>query len=206
MFHLVKNTFGAKEWKSFGADPGIEPAIPLKMYDFDSSNWMLTLIPETINKEPLTLSSIDRFVSDCKNGKNTFKSNYEDLLSNSGINDETVKPFKAHFVMLSKDVLEGTRGKNFVTQEKLVKEAGFEIPNLIDTVVSVFLHNLETGDFVYPDRSSVHQCTFTRVQERNSRGHQIVVGNFSALGLNVSLIADEYDFLGASCSCKSIGT
>ena len=185
----------------------------LKMYAFDSSKQMLTLILETINGKPLTLSSIDRFVSDSKNGKDAFKSNYLYPLSSIfGITDKTVKPFKAHWVMLSKDVLggadlvNGTRNKNFATQEKLVKEAGFEIPNLIDTVVSVFLHNLETGDFVYPDKSSVHQCTFTRVQERNSRGHQIVVGNFSALGLKVSLIADEYDFLGASCAMKSIDT
>lgn len=211
--NLPAGRFGAKEWKSFGGDPGIEPAIPLKMYAFDSSKWMLTFIPETINGEKLTLSSFDRFVSDYKNGKNAFKSNYRNPLSNAGINDKTVKPFKAHWVMLSKDVLggtdlvNGTRNKGFSTQEKLVKEARFEIPNLIDVVASVLLHNLETGDFVYPGGSDGYQWTFTDVQEQNSRGYPISVGGFSALGLRFSYCV-VYDFgnVVASCALKSIGT
>ena len=205
--------FGKAEWISYGGNPGDEPYLPLKMIqDFDSSKYMLTFIPETINGEELTLSSFDRFVSDYKNGKDAFESNYRHPLSSAGINDKTVKPFKAHWVMLSKDVLggadlvNGTRNKNFVTQEKLVKEVGFEIPNLIDTVVSILLHNLETGNFVYSDTSNGRQWTFTRVQEQSSRGYQIVVGGFSALGLLV--YPDAYDFaqIGASCSGKSIGT
>ena len=127
---------------------------------------MLTLILENIKEEALTLSSIDRFVSDCKNGKDAFKSNYLTPLSDYGIDDNTLKPFKAHWVMLSKDVLggmdleNGTRDKTFEIQEERVKKAGFdEIPNLIDVVVSVFLHNLETGEFVYPDNSNGHDWT-----------------------------------------------
>ena len=50
------------------------------MYDFDPLNEMLTFIPQTINGKKLTLSSIDRFVSDNKNGKELFKSNYMDEL------------------------------------------------------------------------------------------------------------------------------
>ena len=204
--NLPAGRFCAKEWKSYGGDPGVEPVIPLKMYDFDSSKWMLTLIPERINGELLTLSGFDRFVSDYKNGKDTFKSNYRYRLSYFGISDKTVKPFKAHWVMLSKDVLDGTRNKSFATQQKLVKEAGFEIPNLVDTVVSVLLHNLETDEFCLPAELNVHQWTFTRVQEQRSRGYQIVVGGFSALGLIVN--NDDYGDvrIGASCARKSIGT
>ena len=108
--------------------------------------------------------------------------------------------------MLSKDVLDGTRNENFATQEKLVKAAGFEIPNLIDVVASVLLHNLKTADFIYPYNSNGHQRTYTRVQEQSEWGNLIVVGGFSALGLYVS----SYDFfdyvrgyIGASCSGKS---
>ena len=120
--NLPAGRFGTKEWKGLGGDPGIEPVIPLKMYAiFDSSKQVLTFIPETINGEfLLTLSSIDRFVSDYKNGKDAFKSNYRSPLNDIGIKDETVKPFKAHWVILSKDVLDGTINKGFATQEKLV--------------------------------------------------------------------------------------
>jgi len=186
---------------------GVAHPIPLKMIqDFDSSKWMLTWIPETINGQELTLSSMDRFVSDFKNGKDAFKSNYRDLPSNFGIHDKTVKPFKAHWVMLSKDVLDGTRNQNFATQEKLVKAAGFEIPNSIDAVVSVLLHNLKTADFIYPDYLSGHQWTFTLVQEQSNQGYRIVVGGFSALGLVVIDDCYDDDRIGASCARKSIGT
>ena len=199
--------FGAKEWKSFGADVGVVLPVPLKMIqDFDSSKWMLTWIPETINEKELTLSSIDQYVSDSKNGKDAFESNYKYPLSDRGIPDKTVKPFKAHWVMLSKDVLDGTRQQNFATQEKLVRKAGFEIPNLIDAVVSILLHNLKTGEFCLPDKSNGHRMTSTRVQEQNDWGYQIVVGDFSALGLCVRSNACAQDRLGASCSVKSIGT
>ncbi len=210
--------FGKAEWISYGGNPGAEPYLPLKMIqDFDSSKWMLTFIPETINGEELTLSSFDRFVSDYKNGKDAFRSNYRYLLSDYDINDKTVKPFKSHWVMLSKDVLgcadlvNGTRNKNFSIQEKLVKEAGFEIPNLIDAVVSILLRNLQTGDFVYSDGSNGHQRTYTHVQEQNSGGYPIAVGSFSALGL-VVYDSDDFDYmfnfssLGASCARKSICT
>jgi len=199
--------FGAKDWKHFGADVGVAHPIPLKMIqDFDSSKWMLTWIPETINGQELTLSSMDQFVSDFKNGIDTFESNYKYPLSDLGIHDKMVKPFKAHWVMLSKDVLDGTREQNFATQEKLVKAAGFEIPNLIDAVVSVLLHNLKTGDFIYPDSSNGRHLTSTRVQEQNERGCQLVVGGFSAFGLFVCYSDYDRGYLGASCARKSIGT
>jgi len=207
--YLPADCFGVNEWKSFGADPMVAHPIPLKMIqDFDSLKWMLTWIPETINGQELTLSSIDRFVSDSKNDKDKFKSIFKNPLSDYVINDKTVKPFKAHWVMLSKDVLDGTRKQNFATQEKLVRERGFEIPNLIDVVVSVLLHNLKTGDFMYPDYSSDQEPAYTSVQDKNNGGDLIVVGLFSADGLYVgSRISDcGYQTKGASCSAKSIGT
>jgi len=197
--------FGDKDWKYFGADPSAAHPVPLKMIQvFDSSKWMLTWIPETINGKELTLSSIDHFVSDFKNGKDAFKSIYSFPLKNSGINDKTVEPFKAHWVLLSKDVLDGTRLKNFATQGKLVREAGFEIPNLIDAVVSVLMHDLKTFNLFYPDGSNARKCT-TRVRELNEESYRILVGGVSARGLDVRRDVG-IDVFGASCSAKSIGT
>ena len=110
--------------------------------------------------------------------------------------------------MLSKDVLggmdleNGTRNKRFEIQEESVKKAGYEIPNLIDVVVSVLLHNLKTGEFVYPDDSNGHDRTFTCVQEQTTKGYKISVGGFSALGLLVSCYC-AFRNIGASCARKS---
>ena len=201
----LQGLFGEKEWKYFNGDPGIVSPIPLKMYqDFDASKYMLTFIPETINGETLTLTCIDKFI---KKYNNTDESNYRYPLSNYFISDETVSKFKAHWVMLSKDVLDGTRNKTFEIQKKLVEEKEFEIPNLIDTVVSLLMHKMKTGEFIYPDDSNGHQYTVTRVQEKNNRGYRIIVGGFSALGLRVDYHGD-YDSgnFGAACARKSIGT
>ncbi len=56
--------FGKVQWLSYNGDPGDEPYLPLKMIqDFDASKQLLTFIPKTLNGKPLTLSSIDEFVS-----------------------------------------------------------------------------------------------------------------------------------------------
>ena len=199
--------FGRVEWLSFGGDPGIEPHLPLKMIqDFDASKEMLTLIPESINDEPLTLSSIDAFIS---KHKNSDKSNYTFPLSQHGIYDNTVKKFKSHFVILSKDVLLATKNKNFRKQAYAVKKQGFEIPNLIDTVVSLFMHNLKTGEFIYPSycySTGNSQLTYTRVREKNKKNYRIIIGAFCAHNLYIGYnITYNASFIGVACARKSIG-
>ena len=198
----LQGLFGEKEWKHFNGDPGIVFPISLKMIqDFDASKYILTFIPETINGKPLTLTSIDEFI---KKYNNTDISNYKYPLSNYGISNGTVGKYKAHWVMLSKNVLDGTRNETFEIQKQLVEEKKFEIPNLIDVVVSLLMHKMKTDEFIYPDGSNGHQWTLTRVQEENNRGYRIVVGGFSALGLDVY----DYDYvdvlIGAACAWKSI--
>lgn len=188
--------FGKVQWLHYGGDPGIEPAIPPKMIqDFDASKQMLTLIPETLNGEALTLSSIDAFVSKCK----SISTSYKYQLNHLGIVDATVKEYKAHWVMLSKDVLEGTRSNNYISQKVKVKAQGFEIPSLIDAVVSLLMHNLKTQEYYYPAGCDSVKWTFTRVKERNRTGNRVVVGGFSALGLYVT--NDRYDYGNFSMAC-----
>jgi len=207
--NLPESCFGEKEWKKYGADISIAPAISLKIIqDFDPSKFILTLIPETLNGKPLTLTSIDEFV---KSLKKSDKSNYSYDPTYLGISNQTAGEHKAHYVMLSKDVLGGddyeygTRKKSFKIQEKLVKEKGFEIPNLIDVVVSLFMHNMNNREvFLYPVGSNVRIALYTRVQEQNNQGYRIFVGGFSAFGLFVNFgYVDEYDHVGAACSGKS---
>ena len=210
--HPPEGCIGKAEWLKYGADEkdlGEKVAffpIPLKLYqDCAKGSFLCTFIPETLNGVPLTLSSIDQFVS---NRKNVVKSNYKFPLANYGITDETAGKVKAHWAILSRDVLEGTRNKPFDIQKGLVEEKGFEIPNLIDAVVSLLMHHLHTDEFIYPDGSEGRKWTFTRVQEVNNGGHRIAVGGFSASGLDVHkhFYAFVHGIIGASCARKSIGT
>lgn len=173
-----KKSFDKAEWIKRNGDPGDEPSIPLKMYGFDPQRYTLTLIPERINNELLTLRSFDRFISDCKNGKEPFQTNYY-AFNDSGITEETAIQFKTHWVLLSKGLFKGTRGIKLEPQEQLVKAKGFEVPYLIDVVVTIYMHHLQTGQFIFPD-SSIRRFTlrtYTRVQEK-ARGCRIFVGAF----------------------------
>lgn len=194
--------FGKVQWLQYGGDPGIEPPIPLKMIlRFDPSKQMLTLIPESINGEPLNLSSIDQFVSKLKK----VKSIYRDPLNEFEITDQAVGDFKGHWVLMSKEVLSETQNKNTYEQLQLVKEKGFEFPKLIDTVVSALMHNLITGEFVYPANLEDTKWTYTRVQEFNTNGKSIIVGGFSILGLcvNHSLCFYSSHNPGVACATTS---
>lgn len=196
--HRVKYCFGKVQWLSFGGDPGIEPFLPLRMIqDFDHRHQMLTLIPETINNEMLTLRSIDAFVS---KSKNTDITNYIYPHGNSIIDNIKVEKVKSHWVLLSKTVLDGTEDQLFETQEELLNIQGFEIPNLIDTVVSLLMHNRKTGEFVYPHPQG---CPWkaTYVQEMVNYEYRIVVGAFSALGLNILSKRNFcYESIGIACA------
>ncbi len=133
--------FGKAQWLSNNGKTEEEPFLPLKMIqEFAPSKYMLTFIPETINGIFLTLYSIDMFVRKLKMSKS---SNYEDPLTRFGLHKLPLEKLKAHWVLLSKEIFPNTLGVE--KQEKILKQQGFEISNLIDSVVSLLVHN-----FSYP--------------------------------------------------------
>lgn len=175
--HPLMGSFGETEWRRFNGNPGVVPPIPLKLYQlFDPSKHLLTLIPETINDQPVDLKSIDCFI---QSYKGNVKSNYSSFLPAL-----TIEKHKSHWFLLSKNIIPDTKHIFFYEQRQIVKAQGFQIPNLIDTVVSLLMHNLKTGEFIYPTES-------TRVIEKSV--WRIHVGRFNTYGLNIS-----YDYTNNS--------
>lgn len=188
--HPPKHCFGEKEWNLHKGNPGIETRIPFQMYlNFDPSKEILTFIPETINDVELTLTSLDSFVSSLF-GLETI---YKFPLKSAGILEKNLKKTEAHWVILSKDVLPETRTKTFSELKSIFNAKGFEIPNLVDVVVSLFMHFLQTNEFLYPS-------TFTSVLEANDYRCSLVVGNFSPKGLTISNWSQALDNIGAAYS------
>lgn len=201
--HPCKEFIGEKVWIKFGGDPGSVITVPVKMIqDFDATKQILTFIPETINNVPLTLSSFMIFLSDSKiKEKTKFKNSFSNI---AHISDEIISKVRAHWVILSKDVLQGTRSEVFETQKKLVKAQGFQIPNLIDFLVSVSLFNLmNPKESLYPSNTEGRLMTYTRVKEKNKSGRRIMVGVFSDNGLNICANNDPNICIGAAYSKKS---
>ena len=177
-------SFGKAEWLKHKADPGIVFPIPLKMIqDFDPTTEILTFIPRKLNNKRLTLTLFDKFV---KKTKNSDKSNYSFSLDEYGIPNSSVK--KSHWVRLSQNIVPETVTKAYKDKKELLMTQGFEIPSLIDVVVSVFMYNLELSVFIYPIKPVP---IITQVREKNSQGLRIYAGGFSAergLEINVTTI------------------
>lgn len=198
-----KGCFGLKEWNDCGANLAVVLPIPLKMYqDFDEEHQILTFIPKKINDKNLTLSSVDQFVSNYKKLK---KSNYLYPLNDCSIYDGTVEKFKSHWVVLSKTVLPETMKESFDEQQRLVKAHRHEIPNLIDVVVSLLMHNINADKNLFDSVPKAKLQIFTRVQEKNLLNVRIVVGNFFYPRLYISIMPDgPHENTGILCQLKTI--
>ena len=105
--NLPEGVFGKASQLKYKGDPGDVPNLPLKMYiKFDPAVNMLTLIPEELNNALLDLTSFDKFISDFKNGKDAFESNYRFPLKNIQIDNKTFS--EAHQVLLNRNLDEKT--------------------------------------------------------------------------------------------------
>jgi len=86
------------------------------------------------------------------------------------------------FVMTN-DVIEGSRGKNWQRQQELVTEktnSRCTPPPLVHAMAVIMMHRARTGERLYSD----HPWTFTMCQEQVGE-YQTVVGGFDAGGLHV---------------------
>lgn len=185
-------SLGLKEWKSFNGDPGDVFPIPVKLYqNFDPVNEILQFIPEKLNGEYLSLSSIDRFVSDFKNGKDNFKSNYRFDPEKCGVTDGTALKFKSRWVIQSKGIVDGTKYRKIGCQESSILSKKLETPKLINKVVGILMHELQTGEFLFPFLQNKSETTYTHVLETGRHG-RIAVGGHSPEGL----VIDSYFFCG----------
>lgn len=188
--NLPLGCFGEKEWRQHGGNPGVVTHLPFQLFlNFDSSKEILTFIPETINDEELNLNTIDAFVSPFCNVTTCYKF----PLKSAGIYEKTLKKTEAHWVILSKDVLPETREKTFSEQIAIVNAQGLSIPNLVDVVVSLFMHFLQTNEFLYPS-------TFTSVFEANDYRCALAVGNISSKGLTISNWSQALKTIGSAYS------
>ena len=200
-----------KQWKKYIGDPGIQPHLPLTLLkDYDKNTHLLTFIPVTIDGQPLTMRSIEILVRNPKNGGHATQ--YRDIWDQiMPIYGDTPNP-KAHWLLLKKDLFEGTRSQPYEVQKGIVEAHGMEVPELLGTIVSVFMRYVNTGERVYKAGDANELWTYTRVKEEigirekeKIRKLQLVVGGFSAAGLYVFSIRYGIGNVGAAGARKSIG-
>jgi len=187
-------SFNKLKWEEYIGDVGEEPFFPANMHQILQSQcsiWpgkkveqthILTLVPKTVNGEPLTLKLMDSRVKKPK------KENETKLRDSSFYSYDKTAVKKSHWVLMTKDVIPDSRRKSYSDQQQLAKAYNkngieYEVPKLLDVAVSVFMEYVQTGERLLSDKP----WTYTRCREQGSSGnYQMLVGGFSLSGLYVT--------------------
>jgi len=197
--------FNKLKWEEYIGNVGKEPSLPADMHQILQSQcpiWprkkveqthMLTLIPKTVNGEPLTLKLMDSLVQKPKKG---YKTNFFKESSFHGHGKTTVN--ESHWVLMARDVIPNSRKKSYSNQKQLAQTYNkngveYEVPRLLDATVNIFMEFVRTRTRLFPDSPTI----YTRCQEsyKNEGVYPMVVGGFSASGLGVG----DRDYDGNGC-------
>ena len=176
---IVEDCLERKEWEVVFGEVGDVPSLPSDIEQILNSDCpyfegkkikethLLTLIPKTVNKKPLTLRSLG-------NLRGTTK---YDVLNVEKHADTPVK--KPYWVLVTKDVIPSSRNKNFKEQQSLVA-INYSIPKAIEVAVTILLHQAKTGESLYSD----NPLTYTLCEEKVG-AYQICVGSMGKAGLRI---------------------
>ncbi|MBA3602294.1 MAG: hypothetical protein H0W50_01310 [Parachlamydiaceae bacterium] len=106
--------------------------------------------------------------------------------------DQTPPNDKSYWALMSKDVLNGSKDKNYETQQKMVAvlsqnaNVNCEIPTALEAVVSILTQHVRSGERLFSDEPVV----FTRSLDVHE-GCPVDVGGFGPSGL--VLVISAYD-------------
>ena len=204
---VPESAFGKAQWEKCIGDVGIEPKLPDGIHKILGSPcpiWrgkkvkdthMLTLIPRSVNGDPLTLNALRELVWSPKKGLPTCIE-----CANPSISAEhfSTPVLASHWVLMTKDVLPRSRSTSFLAQQALVAQlpveasAPYQVPNLLDVVTVMFMRYVSSGECLL----GRDPWTYTRCQE-SAHGHPILAGGSAPSGLNVNHYFDyDYDSVG----------
>jgi hypothetical protein len=109
---------------------------------------------------------------------------------NRSVSDELEKTQEdSCWVLMTKDVIPDSRDKTYQQQQELVEKldkGNYEFPKARKAAVCIIGHFLETNEYLFGRKP----WTYTRSEEKVD-GYPVVVGGFSADGLNVSNLTDS---------------
>jgi hypothetical protein len=190
---LPLTPLGKKAWETYFGEVGAEPPLPPDIKQILKApcpfvdgkkvfeTHLLVLVPQTHNGLPLTLKTLRNLVKKPLTGSATQYSGF-DL---GQYTDRAAPP--SHWVLLTRDVIEGSRNKSYQDQQAFLHKKGhgvYAVPTLLDATVCIFMEYVCTGTRLYP----AYPFTFTRCQERFSDDLQLGVGGYSKSGLEVGMI------------------
>ena len=185
--------FGKADWERFFGDIGEEPPLPEnieKILNKPCPFWpnktvkethLLTLIPNTFNGKRFTLTYLEQIIQNSKSGHATkYVFHSKDLIKNLVEKDCT-----AHWVLMTRDVIPGSRKKSFARHSKILADYNqrtgltYSPPHEIEAVVSILMHYVKKGEALYTlaGIGGNKKETYTTCQEE-LKGWRVIVGGF----------------------------
>ena len=206
-------------WEHYFGAIGEVPALPADIDDILSQRcpfWpghkvkdthLLVLIPSHVRGQPLTLNYLLEKLIQSPQGEGLgtkYRYYYDEVRESIG----SQSPNSSYWVLMTKDVLPGSRYKTYEDQRKLVADhanhtgLSYEVPGALEAAVVMLLHHVRSGERLYSD----NPYTYTRCRESvvvDDNDYPVVVGGFSSGGLSVSYNSDDnYNDYGVSALRK----
>ena len=203
------HSFGAEEWCRYFGEVEAPPPLPAHIVDTLNSAcpfWpgkavkdthLLVLIPATVSGEPFSFNLLGELIQRPRGGG--YPTKYDDY------NDTVHKQFGArslghsYWVLLTRDVLEGSRNKDYASQKALVAAHAtrtgllYELPDALEAAAAILSHYTRSGERLYTD----DPWTYTRCQALVNGRYPVVVGGFSFGGLDVGFDLGSVGFSGS---------
>ena len=163
---------------------------------------MLVWIPETIKGKPITIDNFGALLKAkpefCYNATG-YRVIWDEIVQQEGS-----KLVKSGWVLMTTDVISGSRKKSFAEQKLLVEslnkngQTGYRVPKTAEAIICIaaqYLRSKESKKRLFSDEP----WTFTRCQE-NVQGLQTMVGGFAPSGLSVWFTRndDRYGAIGVA--------
>lgn len=187
---VVKDEDNGEEFSSLPSDDFIADCKKFKAI-FPERNvkdsLMLVRLPKTLNGG-LTLKSLGELAKRYFSARDTgYKCILPAIVQELG--DRSID--KSHWVLMTKDVLPGSRNKSYGDQQKIVADLAekslisYEVPEALESAACILSQYFDSQIRLFSDSP----WTYTRCKEQ-VRGFQIVVGNFTVDGLSIDSLYD----------------
>ena len=197
----------AAVWERYFGDVGATPPLPAGIAQILNSPcpfWegkqvrdthMLVLIPKRVSGQALTLDYLGELIKSPKGGGHKTEHRFYWGGIRQAVGNQS--PGRSYWVLMTRDVLPGSRGKSYQNQRKLISEHAartgldYSVPNVLEAAVVMLLHHVRSGERLYSD----DPWTYTRCREltppkESLQDSRLVVGCFSSGGL----YAFSYDY------------
>jgi hypothetical protein len=212
-------SFGAEEWRQYLGEVEEGPPLPTHIVDTLNSAcpfWpgkqvkdthLLVLIPATVNGEPFSLNLLGALIQRPQGGGYSTEYSYYGSAIRKQFGAQS--PVRSYWVLMTRDVLEGSRDETYASQQALVAHHAsrtgcpYELPDALEAATVISSHYVRSGERLYADAP----WTYTRCQELVAwygGYYPADVGGFSSEGLHVDY-GDNVDgghCYGVASLCK----